>query len=296
MRLTEDDIQALCLFRKDKRTDREREFRSRDFIIACEVVSDLLAIGLKVIDIAKGSTRLTKLIGKYVDMKSLVEHGSILPIEHSENGSSSEAPQPPTLQIVENQHADTPVGGRSQEKHRHSRQVIESATKATSVRTLPGAQQSSQPARSYPDSLPTRHSANERRYVSKVTIPSPGDLPAPSDNSPRKRQKLSNEGGLSSVPPISSFTVMTGDNGTTCTGSVGPHDRHPEGALNHQVISCDLDASIASRSLRSSGRTNNHDSHARLGIGRAAIQRQDRGESQEGRSLKMTFFSLLIIY
>ncbi|KAF2818179.1 hypothetical protein CC86DRAFT_472984 [Ophiobolus disseminans] len=89
LRLTDDDIEALCIFRKIERLDAERDFRGRDCIVACEIVSDLVHIGLEPTDIAKGSTRLTKFMGQHVDMESLVRHGKVLPKEHLEVGANS---------------------------------------------------------------------------------------------------------------------------------------------------------------------------------------------------------------
>ncbi len=278
-RLGNNNIKALCIFRKDKQPKEERNFRDRNLIVACEVVSDLLNIGLKGIDIAKGNTRLTKLIGEYVDMKLLVKHRKILPQEHHENRSSSEAPQSRTLleQVAKNQHQDALVGGRPREHS--SQQAIKPATKLTSVTTLPGTQEPIQRDRGSQESLSTstKHSANEHRAASKAAPNHIGHL-SPSANSARKRQNTGNEGGFSSIPLINSCTVTVRDSETPCNGKSGQHNQHPEGALNHQAV--------ASQSLQSSGRTNNHDSHATLGTGRVAISpHQEPDEEQQSRSL-----------
>jgi hypothetical protein len=50
-----------------------------DFTVVKELANDLLAQGIKKVDITKGLTRLTKLICRYVDTKSLAENGKVLP-------------------------------------------------------------------------------------------------------------------------------------------------------------------------------------------------------------------------
>ncbi|EMD85883.1 hypothetical protein COCC4DRAFT_28984 [Bipolaris maydis ATCC 48331] len=76
--LNNEDIQLLCNYRKIH-TTVEQQSRSLDFIVVNELVKGLLAQGIESIDITKGLTRLTKLICRYVDTKSLAEESKVLP-------------------------------------------------------------------------------------------------------------------------------------------------------------------------------------------------------------------------
>ncbi|KAI1676123.1 hypothetical protein KJE20_14289 [Pyrenophora tritici-repentis] len=76
--LNNEDILLLCGYRK-LHASIEKQSRSLDFIVAEELVKGLLAQGIERVDITKGLTRLTKLICRHVDTKSLAEGGKILP-------------------------------------------------------------------------------------------------------------------------------------------------------------------------------------------------------------------------
>ncbi|EUC40886.1 hypothetical protein COCMIDRAFT_9320 [Bipolaris oryzae ATCC 44560] len=103
--LNKEDIQLLCNYRKIH-TSVEKQSRSLDFIVVNELVKDLLAQGIESVDITKGSTRLTKLICRYVDTKSLAEDGKVLPKaitpdsnEHRRRASQSPAGPGPGIDV-----------------------------------------------------------------------------------------------------------------------------------------------------------------------------------------------------
>jgi hypothetical protein len=129
-KFNEEEMQALCMYRKDKYPSVESQSRSQDFTVACNLISDLRALGLTNASIAKCRTRLTKLICEYVDEGPLAQSGEILQKEHHENGSRHcETLQSPTTHehTAENRHEDTPVSTRPQKQHLNGRQVSESA-------------------------------------------------------------------------------------------------------------------------------------------------------------------------
>lgn len=76
--LNNEDIQLLCNYRK-AHPSIEKQSRSLDFTVVNELVKGLLAQGIESVDITKGLTRLTKLLCRYVDTKSLTEDGKVLP-------------------------------------------------------------------------------------------------------------------------------------------------------------------------------------------------------------------------
>jgi hypothetical protein len=76
--LNNKDIQLLCDYRKIH-APIEKQSRSLDFTVVKELAKGLLGQGIEKAEITKGLTRLTKLICRYVDTKSLAEDGKVLP-------------------------------------------------------------------------------------------------------------------------------------------------------------------------------------------------------------------------
>jgi hypothetical protein len=223
-------------------------------VIAYEFVSDLCVLGFTDTTIAKGSTRLTRLIGEYVDMESLVLNGVLLPRKHENGLRSSEASQLPTVheQIVQNPWEVTLVGGRSQDQHLNSRQVIESAMNPISVSralvatttttattttigpepkintgvpsdiSLPGTQAPIQPDQSFHERPPTsiEPPANEHRAASRAATPANSfkHRLALGAHSARKMHKTGNEDVptlYSDTPPaiLAGYFAAYGDDG-----------------------------------------------------------------------------------
>jgi hypothetical protein len=75
--LNNTDIQLLCDYRKKFLGVIEGQSRSLDYTVVKELISGLLAQDIKKADIAKGLTRLTKLICCYADTGSLSRDGPI---------------------------------------------------------------------------------------------------------------------------------------------------------------------------------------------------------------------------
>jgi hypothetical protein len=85
--LNNTDIQLLCDYRKKFLCVIEGQSRSLDFTVVKELVSGLLAQDIKKADIAKGLTRVTKLICCYADTGSLARDGDVLPKAIGGNGN-----------------------------------------------------------------------------------------------------------------------------------------------------------------------------------------------------------------
>jgi hypothetical protein len=93
--LNNTDIQLLCDYRKKFLGVIEGQSRSLDYTVVKELISGLLAQDIKKADIAKGLTRLTKLICCYADTGSLSRDGDVLPKAIGGNGASSHSPTEP---------------------------------------------------------------------------------------------------------------------------------------------------------------------------------------------------------
>ncbi|RMZ74113.1 hypothetical protein GMOD_00004957 [Pyrenophora seminiperda CCB06] len=285
IRLTDNDVEALCIYRQEKHPDIDRHYRDQDLDIAYELVSDLRVLGFTDTTIAKGNTRLTKLIGEHVDMESLVLHGVLLPrkhlngrqvIESAMNSISVSRALVATITMT----ATTIVGPE-----------LEMNIGVPSNITLPGTQAPIQPDQSFQENPPTsiEPPANEHQAANREATPANGFKHhlTVGANSARKRHKTGNE----DVPTPCNDTATAGHSETPCDGNVGPDGRvRQSGSVpNHQAVTaCSTDAMIALQSLESSRRTSNHNSHvssSRWGTGRAATsQRQDYDAEQEASS------------
>ncbi|KAA8622011.1 hypothetical protein PtrV1_06512 [Pyrenophora tritici-repentis] len=75
----EEDIQLLCSYRKRMLSTLEEQSHALDFVVMEDLVHSLLAQGLKAAEIAKGRTRLSKLICCHVEIERFIQDGTILP-------------------------------------------------------------------------------------------------------------------------------------------------------------------------------------------------------------------------
>ncbi|KAF2844447.1 hypothetical protein T440DRAFT_326621 [Plenodomus tracheiphilus IPT5] len=76
---SEEDIQLLCNYRKDRLSAVEEQSQALNFIVMEDFIHSLLAQGVKAAEIAQGRTPLAKLICRHVEVRSLIQDGTILP-------------------------------------------------------------------------------------------------------------------------------------------------------------------------------------------------------------------------
>ncbi|KAI1663319.1 hypothetical protein L13192_10162 [Pyrenophora tritici-repentis] len=82
----DEDFKMLFKYRKSAHPDLEERSRTLDFGVAHNLVCGLRAQGVDDADIAGGRTRLMRLICQYVDIRTFLRNGEIIPKEQHGNG------------------------------------------------------------------------------------------------------------------------------------------------------------------------------------------------------------------